>query len=438
MAAAQAEAVRPGGDPRTARDYNLAGRAAAAIEAAGDRSLPVPVNPVKAAAFVAAFEALQREQVVNRHSTAAPPDDAKAIHAAANHARSDMAGWVRENETGGTAAGGGRSSTTGPTTAQSTSGIARVAKADAVALKAGVDAAEKRWSAAETADQQLARQASQHTDPSIAATAVRAVQHAQRATDAARQIDAVIADQEKLIQSISTTSADRGGAGSRLAASLRELATRIDTLSRRYAPIGAGGVPGTPTDTNLRERAAAAPAITRSRLAAFSRLSPALIAARFNQAIAFEETTMAAAHEELVALDPLTAAKWMARSAADGLETDDLDRAGASHTFVTISTTLSTARDRCLRYATLQRLAAVRSMRAGAASASVLVDAPAVGSSNSGGTTLEPRRVLSGLASQWRRVRPREQDDPATPPQDVDIPGYTPAIKAYFEALGKK
>jgi hypothetical protein len=77
-------------------------------------------------------------------------------------------------------------------------------------------------------------------------------------------------------------------------------------------------------------------------------------------------------------------------------------------------------------------------MRAGTASAGALVDAPVGSSSSGGGTVLDPRRVLSGLASQWRRLRPREQDDSAAPPQDIDIPGYTPAIKAYFEALGKK
>jgi hypothetical protein len=103
LAAAQAEAVRPGGDLRLARDYNLSARAAAAIETANTSPIQgraisvtdVDAGDDAAAAYAATLDVLLDGHRPDPRSVLVPFDAVRAAAAsAAERARERMRSWA--------------------------------------------------------------------------------------------------------------------------------------------------------------------------------------------------------------------------------------------------------------------------------------------------------------------------------------------------------
>lgn len=528
-AAAQAEAVRPGGDLRIARDLNLAARAAAAIDAAGDRTRPVPVSPATANAYVSAFEALAREHAVLRRPTDLRMADEQATIAAnASKARALMEQW----------SGQGAVAASPPTTAP----VARTAALEAIALQAGAAAAERNYEAADSADAALSRQlASQSSTGDVTQ---QALEKARRATVAARTLDTARTSQLELA---GKTAAANVADAPALADAQRQIASDLETSSRYRTPVIAGIAGSTfnardktaeaylaaqnrlvampqqvasllEADATYREaaertrlareeldraspanKAAAArmaemaqqeqaaaaarlaeqaqaigPAIGQSMLVNLdsaagrsaddpsqardviaTQLTPALkslveavgpkagersasdrarvdrAAAEARQAIDASQVVVARWQDELAMQDPLTSARWYARAAADALSRKPPDFRAAEKSQRSAVSLMSRARDDTLRYASGQRVLAVRSARP------VMVAPADTPAATAADPAAPPTSAWSILSGEFRRLRPREMDEATGLLHRTDPPGYEASIKAYFEAIEK-
>jgi hypothetical protein len=148
-------------------------------------------------------------------------------------------------------------------------------------------------------------------------------------------------------------------------------------------------------------------------------------AADTREAIAYAQRELAGARELLVKRDPLVAARWFARAAAESLASQPPDFSGAHRRQVGISQWLSRAWDQSIHRAAHERLAMLPSLAA--------VLGPA--STNRRGAP-SSQAAKFAAARQWDRMRDDgpEIDNPAT---DSEPSGYEQSLKLYFEALGK-
>lgn len=146
-------------------------------------------------------------------------------------------------------------------------------------------------------------------------------------------------------------------------------------------------------------------------------------AADTREAIAYAQRELAAARELLVRRDPLVAARWYARAAAESLASEPPDLSGARRRQAGVSQWLYRAWDQSIHRAAQERLAILPSL------AGVLGPRPASGRSS------EQSSVFAA-ARQWDRLRDDapEIDSAAS---DSEPPGYEQSLKLYFEALGK-
>jgi len=139
-AAFQAEAVRPDSAATHAQDLELAAWAAAGFEAAANRSATKPTDSALPTALVDVMSALQKEWALRGVSS--QPADA-AIHIAAQKARQQLAAWAGEPD---------RIAAMRP-------GLTRLhdARAEALAVRAGVETAARNYQKAAELDDALAR-----------------------------------------------------------------------------------------------------------------------------------------------------------------------------------------------------------------------------------------------------------------------------------------
>jgi hypothetical protein len=143
-------------------------------------------------------------------------------------------------------------------------------------------------------------------------------------------------------------------------------------------------------------------------------------AADTREAIAYSQRELAAARDQLLKRDPLVAARWFARAAAESLSSQPPDTGVARRQQAGVSQWLTRAWDQSIHRAARERLAILPSL------AGVL--GPATGQRNQGSQQAFP--------SPWAALR---EDGPelSNPVGDSEPPGYEQSLKLYFEALGK-
>lgn len=570
-AAAQAEAVRPDGDLVRAADLQLAGRAAARIEALA-QSDPggTSAGPVAFNELATAVAAVQREHAINRRPTdVRPPAEVEGVRDGAAAARAVLRRWAGEAPLA--------ESSTRPALASRRPGQQH---AEDLALRASAEAASRNYDEAEALDEQMARElreaggASSSSSSgaaggadvwsSVSAAAWGPVgppvpfarieqqqQQVRRAMDKARTLDDVGEKQDTVAQQ---TQAAQPEQAPNLAGKQRDVAEaigRVNDDGPAAAPPGVGAGDVAAVDPNFRGRAAAAVLAAQETLAAMPQqlaavqealrgwrdavaraeqakrdaaampgerqpaaeraaaqadrdaagaaerfeklrrpvgaaavgdlsrglqpfapetdgacgaigraLVPALqrmdeaskagdagafarSADEARQAIEAVQKELATAQEALTARDPLVAAKWFARAAADSLARTPPDLRGAQVRQRETSAALSRAWDRTIHDAAAMRLAVLPGMRSLYApeAGGDLDAAGATAVAGAGGAPMPDAASLRapGLAAvrEWARLRTREPQDLNASLRDSEPVGFEEPLRLYFEALGK-
>lgn len=150
-------------------------------------------------------------------------------------------------------------------------------------------------------------------------------------------------------------------------------------------------------------------------------------AADSRQAVEICQRELAAVQDALVSHDPLVAAKWFARAAAQSLTLRPPDVAQARHHQASVSAALSRAWDQSIHRAAAERLAALPSMAAILGPPSPVAGGAAVATQTSS---------KFPAAREWSRLRPQDADTLAPAVHANDPPGYEESLKLYFEGLG--
>ncbi|HSU68767.1 MAG TPA: hypothetical protein VLJ39_17940, partial [Tepidisphaeraceae bacterium] len=135
---------------------------------------------------------------------------------------------------------------------------------------------------------------------------------------------------------------------------------------------------------------------------------------------------LSAAQNLLMQRDPLVAARWFAKAAAESLSSMPPDLSHAKSHQANVTAALSRAWDQSIHRAAAERLSAIPSM------ASVLD--PAIPPGN-GAAPQQASKFAA--AREWGRLRPPEGPDVNASMHDADPAGYEESLKLYFEALGK-
>jgi hypothetical protein len=142
------------------------------------------------------------------------------------------------------------------------------------------------------------------------------------------------------------------------------------------------------------------------------------------------------AQEELTSRDPLVAAKWFARAAADSLNRSPPDVQGAYRRQMDTSEALSRAWERTVHEAAAQRLSLVPSMQS--LFRAPLPSAMPQGSGGGGGgdPSSGPAPDVASVR-EWGRLRTRDVEELNTPLRESEAPGYERALQLYFEILSR-
>ncbi|MDB5171267.1 MAG: putative rane protein, partial [Phycisphaerales bacterium] len=146
-------------------------------------------------------------------------------------------------------------------------------------------------------------------------------------------------------------------------------------------------------------------------------------------AMELAQKELARAQESFTERDPLMAAKWFARAAADSLAhgTPDVRTALAHQSNASVA--LSRAWDRSIHHAAALRLSVLPSLQS--------VYAPAPSPADRDTASLSPLAPAFAAVRDWGKLRPREGDDLSAPLHEADPPGYEEPLRLYFEAIGK-
>jgi hypothetical protein len=156
-------------------------------------------------------------------------------------------------------------------------------------------------------------------------------------------------------------------------------------------------------------------------------------AADARSAIVSAQAELARAQQLFTERDPLVAAKWFARAAADSLSRNPPDLTAAQRRQLEASLALSRAWDRTIHQAAAQRLALVPSMQS-------LFGVPVAPATRGGpggtGTAPAPATDLASVR-EWGRLRPREMEDLTAPVRESEPVGYEKALQLYFQRLGQ-
>ncbi|MDB5355291.1 MAG: hypothetical protein JWN24_1744 [Phycisphaerales bacterium] len=151
--------------------------------------------------------------------------------------------------------------------------------------------------------------------------------------------------------------------------------------------------------------------------------------AEARNAMELAQKELASAQESFTERDPLIAAKWFARAAADSLAhgTPDVRTALAHQSNASVA--LSRAWDRSIHHAAALRLSVLPSLQS--------VYAPAPSPADRDTASLSPLAPAFAAVRDWGKLRPREGDDLSAPLHEADPPGYEEPLRLYFEAIGK-
>jgi hypothetical protein len=225
---------------------------------------------------------------------------------------------------------------------------------------------------------------------------------------------------------------DRADAEKRFRATARPAAAgEVEALAERLGPFD-------PEASAAREvmRAELAPAVRDLEQAGLAGDVAAVdrAAAAARQAIDAAQGELARAQEQFTARDPLVAAKWFARAAADSLTRSPPDLPAAHRRQLDTSQALGRAWDRTVHEAAAQRLSLVPSLQS---LYGVPVPAPVLTQGNA-----EPGKKAGAAAEtasvrEWGRLRPREVEELNAPLREAEAPGYERALQLYFETLSR-
>jgi hypothetical protein len=133
------------------------------------------------------------------------------------------------------------------------------------------------------------------------------------------------------------------------------------------------------------------------------------------------------AQDALLQRDPLMAAKWYAREAANSLSMMPPDFGSARAHQANASAAIWRAWDQSIHRAATERLSAIPSMAA-------VLGPPAPAAPGTGGS---PQGSRFAAAREWGRLRPQDAPEVNAALHDADPPGYEESLKLYFEGLGK-
>jgi hypothetical protein len=152
-------------------------------------------------------------------------------------------------------------------------------------------------------------------------------------------------------------------------------------------------------------------------------------AADVRNAIELSQQELARAQDTFMRRDPLVAAKYYARAAADSLARAPVDLKVALARQASVTLALSRAWDSSVHHAAAQRLQILPSFQQVYAGPSTAGDhAPTVAS---------PASPNFAATRDWGRLTPRQADEAGSPMPAPDPPGYEEPLRLYFEAIGK-
>jgi predicted nucleic acid-binding protein/tetrahydromethanopterin S-methyltransferase subunit F len=149
------------------------------------------------------------------------------------------------------------------------------------------------------------------------------------------------------------------------------------------------------------------------------------------RAIGAAQQALADAQQQLMERDPLVAAKWYAKQAADALQRTPPDLQSAKQNQQNASAALAKAWDKSIHGAAAQRLAQVPSML------SLFELYPLRSDVSGAGITASPAEAGTPVAREWGRLREHEPNEMNASIRESDPPGYEDALKVYFQALGQ-
>jgi colicin import membrane protein len=150
------------------------------------------------------------------------------------------------------------------------------------------------------------------------------------------------------------------------------------------------------------------------------------------QAIDAAQKELSVAQETLTARDPLVAAKWFARAAADSLSQTPPDLRSARTRQRHTSDALSRAWDRAIHDAAAMRLASLPAMQS--------VYGEPERPTRPATTSPSTNSVDAGALAEWNRLRPHEPDDASSPNsviRESEPAGFEEPLRLYFETLNK-
>jgi hypothetical protein len=150
-------------------------------------------------------------------------------------------------------------------------------------------------------------------------------------------------------------------------------------------------------------------------------------AADVRAAIELTQKELSRAQDSFVQRDPLVAAKWFARAAADSLARGPAENKTSQIHQSNTSAALSHAWDRSIHRASEQRLALLPSLQ------NVYGPVPAAGDRPP--TIAAPSSPSFSASRDWGRLRTRDHDELDTSMPNPDPPGYEEPLRLYFEAL---
>ena len=156
------------------------------------------------------------------------------------------------------------------------------------------------------------------------------------------------------------------------------------------------------------------------------------------QAIDAAQRELARAQELFTERDPLVAAKWFARAAAESLSQSPPDVNAAHRRQLDTSMALSRAWDRTVHQAAAQRLAMLPSMQPVYALPlpPPVLAAKGRGAAGAKGGETSPASNLASVR-EWGRLRPREMEELNAPVRESEPAGYEKALQLYFESLNR-
>ena len=217
-------------------------------------------------------------------------------------------------------------------------------------------------------------------------------------------------------------------------AALPVLPSTVEALAVRLAPFEPESTAA--REVMRRELALALQAFEEAALGGDSAAADRAAAAA-RAAIEAAQQELARAQDVFTERDPLIAAKWFARAAADSLTRSPPDLQSAYRRQMDTSQALSRAWDRTVHEAAAQRLSLVPSMQS---LYGVPVPAPVLTARGRRGADREAAAdAVSDIASvrEWGRLRPREVEELNAPIRESEAPGYERALQLYFETLSK-